>query len=422
MSKEGIRLLTLLPVLSIAIVLSSCNSEDNTIANIGSPQRLTFSVIDDDGWSKGFTRGEIENELSESIGIFAYGYNGTSWTGDSETPNIMYNEEVQGLQSAWMTTNAYSDIDFNPAEKGTNLRYFAYYPWQETANELLALSNETKQGYPEISYMVPNDVTKQADILAGQSDQKLLEDIRTPATIHMKHLMSAVRFVEGTIVEGTIKSITLRNVRTTGTYVIGQYADEYQAIVNAETAKDRSGAIDTEGKTEEEIMAEKDALIASDIATEASKLTSKDWKLANAYTDYSAKVEYKATNSTAQKVINPGEQTFIMLPQTLEAAQIVVTYEADQEYTFTFSLAGQAWKMGQVNTYRISVNSVMKMTLDTLISPWGEGVKLDGTISEGEVIVPDTWINPWGEGQFPDAITPDYATDWHNYDPMRSEP
>ena len=146
--------------------------------------------------------------LMKTFGVSAY-------TDKDGKPDYMHNE------TATLDDN---DGYWYPQEKyywptGKQLSFYAWYP---TAADGLTLTDNPNGGAPVITYIVPNVVTKQQDVMyavATGKDDPTTTDGYATTNLEFNHALSAVRFVTGdNMAECTINSISINGVKYIGEY------------------------------------------------------------------------------------------------------------------------------------------------------------------------------------------------------------
>lgn len=146
--------------------------------------------------------------LMKTFGVSAY-------TNKDGKPDYMHNE------TATLDDN---DGYWYPQEKyywptGKQLSFYAWYP---TAADGLTLTDNPNGGAPEINYTVPEEVTKQQDVMyavATGKDDPTTTDGYATTNLEFNHALSAVRFVTGdNMAECTINSISINGVKYIGKY------------------------------------------------------------------------------------------------------------------------------------------------------------------------------------------------------------
>ena len=228
------------------------------------------------------------------------------WDG-TQTPNYIYNEKA----TADGGTYGFNPPRFWPGE-AYNMAFFAYAPHDETGS---IFGKNT--GAPTLTYSVPTDITKQKDLLAYW-ETGVKGDKRSTMSLRFSHLCTAVKFKVGAGLENAITSIAIKNVHGSGTY----------------SAADSKWT--TSGKAEGTYT----------LAIKDSENTPQDTELTT------------------------GENTFMMIPQTLpDGAEIEVKYkdEDGREQTLTASISDKKeWMKGYTVVYTISRTEVMEETYFTV--------------------------------------------------------
>lgn len=192
----------------------------------------------------------------------------------------------------------------------SNVRFFAYAPVDFGGT---VAQNNNAYWSPTITYTVPQDVSKQQDVMYAQTDLisgSSLETVNLP----FHHILSGIRFAVGDInSNATINSITISGVYNSGWY----------------------SYMDTSTKT------------AWGDPTVSSSAT-------NSYT------------ITPNFVVSSNKNTYIsndvmfLLPQTCpDAAKITINITLKgKTYNLSTSLAGQVWPVGTTVTYKLSTSAI----------------------------------------------------------------
>lgn len=147
-----------------------------------------------------------KTNLMKTFGVSAY-------TDQKGTPDYMYNEEATlDNDGYWYPKGKY----YWPGNK--QLSFYAWYP--RTADGL-TLTDNTRAGAPEMTYIVPGDVDKQQDVMyataLGLSEPTTDDYATIPLTFN--HTLAAVRFVVGdNFAECKVNSISISGVKYIGTY------------------------------------------------------------------------------------------------------------------------------------------------------------------------------------------------------------
>lgn len=267
---------------------------------------LTAEVTDGfPGDNRPITRGtQISETNKTNMETFAI----SAYTNAIGTPDFMYNETVtlNKDESRWYPTGTY----YWPAKKR-----LSFYAWFPSAADGMTLTDNTHPGAPVMTYIVPDDVKKQQDVMSAVvigKDNPTVDGFAT-TDLTFNHALSAVKFVAGDDLPNcVVKSIKLDGVRYKGTYTLGTDAwtltDDTQAFTLRlnKVVAGNGGAITEDGKGE----------------------------------------------------------TLFMMPQTLsdDAKIEVVLNDGTADFTVGASIGGTKWEMGKTYTYHISNNFVSLVT------------------------------------------------------------
>jgi len=333
-------------------VISSCSQEEGTINN-SAEQRMKFSFSSDDSESeaaKATTRGTAETKttLSSSIGMSCYT---GAWSDDSSLPDFFYNEEVVDPGTGtWMTSGSY----FKP-DSGTKRRYFAYYPYLNTETDELhnmTLSDAAQPGYPSIDYTVPDAIADQQDLMVGNTDESAFGDNLDVVSLKLNHLLTAIRFAVGTSIPTCkVTKITIKGVYYSGSYT---YPNTTWTSVNDENVK--------------------------------------------TFTQQLSK-QINSTDAEGTYITND-KQSFMMIPQTVpNNATLEIIINDGQDHTLTTKLGGKLWERAKVVTYKISITSLVRMTVTSDIVDWNAADSFTGEVSDAANIRNSGNINDWDPGK-----------------------
>lgn len=373
--------------LSLSIVsCTSDNSGDPPSDMVAAPLQFTLNIED---YSD--TRGVVSNTMDESVGLFAYLFSedDQDWTVSAPNPNFMYNEEMQFNGTQWQTVNT-----FDRPEPGSQIRFYAYYPFG-LAENVLELSAETQRGAPDITYTVPKDITEQVDLMAGKSVTDIASaDIRNEGAVAIKvsHLLTAVKFQLGKCSEaGRITKIEMRNVLAKNTYLLSETNENVEDPENP-------GQYLTDPENPSQFLT----------VPVIDGWTEKTWAGNRTdYSDFSAELNQKVTVTKTQVVegetvvvpqpLMTDDNAFLMLPQTLPtSATLALTINCGgSDHVLTTSLAGMQWLQGKKVTYTLDITSLSRLTVRSQILPWNEHETIDGVASDGITILMGTDIDNW---------------------------
>lgn len=240
---------------------------------------------------------KTKDRIMETFAVSAY-------TDIKGTPDFMYNVPTTKGSPENGTTYWYPEEKFYwPGVKSLN--FYAWYP--HTANaEGLTVSGADENGTPKLHYTAPEDVKKQMDVMTAVATNQA-EQEAIPLTFD--HALSAVKFVAGSDLPNcVVKSVKLYNLQYEGTY---------------------------------------------DIASSTWTEVKSDKK------DFTVSWVYNAVEGTEGSPVTREDETFFLVPQTLDGAKVEVTFmnTDNTEFTVGAALTG-TWEKGKTYIYKISHNFV----------------------------------------------------------------
>lgn len=253
------------------------------------------------GQSEGHTRAAPVTDMTAygAFGVFGYLYSG-AWD-ESQTPNFMYNIQIQQQGAVWGPSSTY----YWPGGS-KKLQFFAYAPYNGAG---ITLPASSAPGTPSFTYVVPDNVADQKDILVAKSSE-LAANYNNNAPLSFTHPLTAVKFVVGDdMVNSKVTKITLKNVLSSGRYIIGESS----------------------------------------------------WTPAGQYKNFSQTLDM-SPGTIPGTAITSHAQTFMMIPQTLPAlAKIEIELTdllSNQNWTLSASINQGVWPIGKTVTYKISTSSI----------------------------------------------------------------
>lgn len=174
------------------------------------------------------------------------------------------------------------------------------------------LRQPTSPGDRTLSYIVPENVANQSDLMFAANSVMHKADEKHPAVpLTFRHLLSAVKIKTGkTMPAGTLQSVTFENVYSTASY----------------------------------------------------DMKTGEWYGMRATAAYTVTPNTAVTGEEGQEILG-GDNTLLMLPQQLSAAgtksavrMTVKYYDTVRKLTYTLSAdLGGEWQMGQTHTYVLSI-------------------------------------------------------------------
>ena len=240
---------------------------------------------------------------------------------DTQEPNYIDNAKA----TASGDTYGFNPPYFWPGE-AYNMAFFAYAPYDEDGTIF-----SKKEGIPTLTYSVPTDIKEQKDLLACWR-KDVDGNKRDTVKLSFSHLCTAVKFKVGEGLENAITSISIKNVYGSGIY----------SVADAKWT--------TNGK-----------------ADDTYTLTIED-----------------SENTPQDTELTEGENTFMMIPQTLpQDAEIEVKFmENGQKQTLTASISDKKeWKKGHTVIYTISRTKVTENIYFTVEATNKEVDYLGGELS-----------------------------------------
>lgn len=268
------------------------------------------------GTEQSITRGTPVTLLEGSAGVIGYVYE--TWQENApavdETPAIkgtlpwetLYNKEFKFDGDE--LTAASGNVRWNTLDQ-PNVRFYAYAPYDQTGE---TLSSKEQGGSPQLKYTVNETPKNQNDLIVasweGQSDYK------QSIPLVFNHALTAVRFKIG--FDCTVTKLEVKGIYNSGTYTFGK---EWE--VNT-------------------ISSDANAQLTSNYTFTFGENGSGQPFSANAF-------------------LTDGDNTLMMIPQTLSAeAKVVLTYiEGEKTKTITSTLKDKVWQEGKMITYTIHKTS-----------------------------------------------------------------
>ena len=247
----------------------------------------------------------------DEIGVTSIVWNGTSWE-NSGTERKLYMDNVEAEKPDFQT-NYY----WPAAEQ--RIRFFAYNP-----ADAVSIANSDDKSTQTIQWTVPKVVANQHDLLVASSDEPA--DKKAEAPLFFGHALTAVQFK----LSNEITGVTVTAVRIKGVYYQGTYTYNFDNCTT-KIVDDKTYYLD--GGEWEVVMADDKK---RDFATTGP---------ADASTE-------------DEMLINGGDKTFMMMPQTLpDGATIEVDItDAHGSETLTASLKDKVWNKGTKVTYVLTFN------------------------------------------------------------------
>ncbi len=188
-------------LLGVIVAMASCAKSDIYDVNQSNPDVITFGT-----YVGQTTKGSVFDQeaiQTSGFGLMAY-YTGQNAWNDSEVdgselafdPNFMYNQSVIYSNSAW----SYSPIKYWPNQDDDKVTFFAYAPYETTANRVKAsYTANTATGRPQIEFTLQDKAADMIDFVAGQNMDMLRQQDKV--TFNLKHQLTRATFTAKTNVD-----------------------------------------------------------------------------------------------------------------------------------------------------------------------------------------------------------------------------
>ena len=239
------------------------------------------------------TRGTMKNAIDAQFTVFACKNGGVS-------PDYMYNEKVNA-NGTMVTPKKWKKSE------ASTLKFYAVYPAVQDADQQISPATYSASQNPVIKFSPKSDVKQQADLMVAKTADMAYDNyVSIPVPLQFTHATTAIQFKIGNDLSYNqeVKKIEIQNVYGEGTY---------------------------------------------DLAT-------KKWTLGTTKKSYT--LTLNPTFSTAQNpgtVMNGGDGTFFMIPQTLpDDAKVKITFASGKYWEGKIGGSGKSWAEGTTKTYTIS--------------------------------------------------------------------
>ena len=239
------------------------------------------------------TRGTMKNAIDAQFTVFACKNGG-------ESPDYMYNEKVNA-NGTMVTPKKWKKSE------ASTLKFYAVYPAVQDADQQISPATYSASQNPVIKFSPKSDVKQQADLMVAKTADMAYDNyVSIPVPLQFTHATTAIQFKIGNDLSYNqqVQKIEIQNVYGEGTY---------------------------------------------DLAT-------KTWTLGTTKKSYT--LTLNPTFSTAQNpgtVMNGGDGTFFMIPQTLpDDAKVKITFASGKYWEGKIGGTGKVWAEGTTKTYTIS--------------------------------------------------------------------
>ena len=239
------------------------------------------------------TRGTMKNAIDAQFTVFACKNGGVS-------PDYMYNEKVNA-NGTMVTPKKWKKSE------ASTLKFYAVYPAVQDADQQISPATYSASQNPVIKFSPKSDVNQQADLMVAKTADMAYDNyVSTPVPLQFAHATTAIQFKIGNDLSYNqeVKKIEIQNVYGEGTY----------------------------------------------------ELATKKWTVGTTKKSYT--LTLNPTFSTAQNpgtVMNGGDGTFFMIPQTLpDDAKVKITFASGKYWEGKIGGSGKVWAEGTTKTYTIS--------------------------------------------------------------------
>jgi hypothetical protein len=176
-------------LLAAAALLSGCGRNiDESLNDIyNSTQPISFTTK-----MEMTTRGTPINDAADllSMGVFCAATGLDDWS-TTAAFNKMFNEQLNNTSGTWTYQN--SGIYWDAEDITARYSFFAYAPYASTDNGITVTESSSTQGRPTLTYTVPNDVTKQPDLMIAVPRYNI-RPTGVNVSLGMKHALTGIGF------------------------------------------------------------------------------------------------------------------------------------------------------------------------------------------------------------------------------------
>ncbi|HAT61238.1 MAG TPA: hypothetical protein DCS83_01645 [Prevotella sp.] len=252
--------------------------------------------------AKASTRGRSvsTDNFHDDYAQYMYKYDASlKWKdADSITKPWIINEQI-------LKDRAWSSNELWPGSS-VNLAFICYAPYG--ANGLSSAPTATSNGRPIVHYTVPTTAETQQDLLVDTT-YDVPGDYNQAKSLNFKHALTAIRFAVG----DQMAPCSITKIAINGVYGAADFNYHTMSWQNVSATK-------------------------------------------YSYT-LTTPLEVKSTDKN--KVLNDGNNTFFMMPQTVPSgAQIIITLSDGGTHTLTADISNHDWKPGYTVTYYLSTATV----------------------------------------------------------------
>jgi len=202
-------------IVLLSVLLSGCmKTITDEPYRTGSSQHVTFSAYVAPVGP--VTRGTPVYSVDglTSMGVFGAATGSANWSDTDGSLNKMFNKRLKNQSGVW-TYDAGEHVYWDADDVVNLYTFFAYAPYAEYDNGITIEGSADDRGKPVLTYTVPNDVTKQPDLMVAVPRY----DIKPAGNVflQMKHALTCVEFqVSGQGLGEDITGISIAGVAVSG--------------------------------------------------------------------------------------------------------------------------------------------------------------------------------------------------------------
>lgn len=226
-----------------ALLSASCTRDDVPAAGMA----IAFSA-DAEGLSAQTRAAAMVETIQTNgyaVGVFAFNSGHYQYGETSVNPNFMYNEKVTYGSGAWTYSpvkywpNGEGEVSGNTGDRPEYLSFFAYAPYSNPESAIptdadrciTTFSNQEDAGNPWLIYQIPDDLSRQVDLLFATSQPNLTKpDVNGKVSFNFHHALAcigdqvevacsgALETEVSSLVEGTVTKAQILLKRVSVTY------------------------------------------------------------------------------------------------------------------------------------------------------------------------------------------------------------
>lgn len=305
----GYKLLTYLAFSSAALLLAGCYDDAPQAVEAAGSVSFSMPQVETLGAQ---TRGnlvESDADFHQNFNVYAYSNKFGTWFMKDITVNIQ--QPFPGDMA----------LHYSPIQRWAEWENSTFYAYAPDIDDSSILTIDESMLPPIITYKVPHLVSAQRDLLVASPVTQATGQVR----FTFKHMLSAVQFQMD---PATTTNLTVKNIKISGLKDVGSFRLSDASMTGTATGGPHSYMLDLG--------------------------TGYEWHI-----------------NAEQEVINDGDNTFLVIPQTCAAeSQVTVTIEIDgEQQDYTASIANHQWQAGYINLYTMNIKNG-RLILRASVKPW----------------------------------------------------